>query len=122
MKEIIVVGLIFIVVGIIGQYYLQKKFNINGKVNNISKSAKRLQRIALGITFIIYMVTAFVLIFKYDELNVFYILMPYFIVISLIRLFTQWQYNRHANRWILELFTSFILLVYLIIITYSELW
>ena len=122
MKEIIVVGLIFIVVGIIGQYYLQKKFNINGKVNNVSKSAKRLQRIILVITFVIYMVIIFVLLIKYDEFNIILVLIPFIIITSLVRTYTQWKYNRHANVWILELFTVFILLALLITMNYIELW
>ena len=121
MKEIIIVGLIFIVIGLIGEYYLKKKFNINRKLNKMSELARRLQRIALSITFIIYMVTAFVLIFKYDDLNTFYIIMPYFIVISLIRFFVQWKYNRHANVWVLELYTFFILLALLVSLNFIKL-
>lgn len=121
MKEIIVVGLILIVIGIIGEYYLKKKFNINRKSNNIGKLAKRYQRIVLSIIFIIYMVTVFVLLIKYEDINVFFILVPFLIVISLVRMYIQFKYNRHANIWILELFTNSILLLYMITIIYIKL-
>ena len=114
MKEIIVVGLIFIIVGMVGQYYLQKKFNINEKVNTISKTTKRLQRIVLGIIFIIYLVILVALLIKYDEFNIIFLLVPFIIAVALVRAFTQWKYNRHANMWIQELFTAFMLSAFLI--------
>ena len=122
MREIIVVGLIFIVVGIIGEYYLKKKFDTNRKVNNISKSIKWIQGIVLGLIFIVYMLIVTALLIKYDEFNVTYVLTSFVIVIALVRMFTQWKYNRQANIWILELFTAFLFLALLITMNYIELW
>jgi len=118
LKEIIVVGLIFIIVGLIGQYYLQKKFRINGKANNISKSIKRIQRIILGVAFIVYMVIIATSLIKYDDFNIVFVLIPFIMIISFVRGFTQWKYNRHANVWILELFTVFILIFLLVTMSY----
>ena len=106
MKEIIIVGIIFFVIAVTMEYYLKRKYNIDRKGNPLSKPIKRLKFILLTICFISYLVISSVLIFTYDDFQVMFVLIPFFIVISFIRGFMQWKYNRNANVWIQEIFSA----------------
>ena len=94
---------------------VKRKYNIDRKGNPLSKQIKKLQNILLTICFILYLVISSALIFTYDDFNVLFILIPFFIVISFIRGFMQWKYNRNANVWILEIYGAIILTIFFII-------
>ena len=115
MKELIIVGILFIIIGFITEYLVKRKYNIDRKGNPLSKTIKERQFILLIICLIIYLVISSTLIFTYDEFNVLFILIPFFIVISFIRGFMQWKYNRNANIWILEIYSAVILIIFFII-------
>ena len=115
MKELIIVGIVFIFIGFITEYLVKRKYNIDRKGNPLSKPIKERQFILLMICLIIYLVISSVLIFTYDEFNVMFLLIPFFIVISFIRGFMQWKYNRNANIWILEAYGASILIIFFIV-------
>ena len=116
MKELIIVGILFFVIAVVMEYSLKRKYNVDRKGNPLSKPIKRLQFILLTICFISYLVISSVLIFRYDDFNVMFVLIPFFIVISFIRGFMQWKYNRNANIWILENYGASILIIFFIVI------
>ena len=106
MKEIIIVGIIFFVIAVTIEYFVKRKFNIDRKRTPLSKPIKRLQFILLTICFISYLVISFAIIIKYGDFNLGFVVLPFFIVISFIRGFIQWKYNRKANVWIQEIFSA----------------
>ncbi|QUW20286.1 DUF4181 domain-containing protein [Sporosarcina sp. Marseille-Q4063] len=116
MKELIVVGVVFIVIGFISEYFLKRKYNIDRKGNPLSKPIKKLQIILLTICFILYLVISSALVFTNDDFNVLFVLIPFFILISFIRGFLQWKYNGNANVWILETYSAIILIIFFIVI------
>ena len=116
MKELIIVGIVFIFIGFITEYLVKRKYNIDRKGNPLSKPIKERQFILLIICLIIYLVISSTLIFTYDDFNVLFILIPFFIVISFIRGFMQWKYNRYANIWLLETYGAIILTLFFIVI------
>jgi hypothetical protein len=116
MKELIILGILFIVIAFIMEYVLKRKFNIDRKGNPLSKQIKKRQFNLLMFCFVIYLVVLVTLTFKYDDFNTFFVLFPFFIVISFIRGFMQWKYNRNANIWILETFGAILLAIMFIVI------
>lgn len=115
MKELIIVGILFIFIGFITEYLVKRKYNIDRKGNPLSKPIKERQFILLIFCLIIYLVISSTLIFTYDDFNVLFLLIPFFIIISFIRVFMQWKYNRNANVWILEIYGAIVLTIFFII-------
>ena len=116
MKTLIIIGVILVVVGLLTTRLLTKRFSINQKENIMSKKHKRIQFIGVTILFFAFMVASFVLMIKNPDINILFILIPFLVSISALRIFMEWRYNRKANRWILEIFsTLFILMAYLMI-------
>jgi hypothetical protein len=116
MKELITLGFLFIVIAFSMEYFLKKKFNIDRKGNPLSKPIKRRQFNLLTFLFIIYLVVSSTLIFQYDDFNTFLVIIPFLMVISFIRGFMQWKYNRNANIWILETFGAILFAIMFIVI------
>ncbi|MBO1913494.1 DUF4181 domain-containing protein, partial [Microvirga sp. 3-52] len=86
--------------------FLKRKYEIDRKGNPLSKPIKRLQFILLTICFISYLVIAFSFTITNGDFNLLFVLIPFFIVISFIRGFMQWKYNRNAKVWILETYSA----------------
>ena len=115
MKElIIIVGILFFVIAVFTESSMKKKYNIDRKENPLSKPIKRVQFILLTICFITYLVILSTLLIKYDEFNALLMLFLFFIVISFIRGFIQWKYNRGANIWMQEIFGAIIFTIFFI--------
>ncbi|MCZ2259315.1 DUF4181 domain-containing protein [Sporosarcina sp. G11-34] len=116
MKHLIIIGLIFVVIMIISEQILKRKFKINREINEMSKVNKRVQFIALTVIFIVYMVASLVVASKDEEFNIVYTLLPFILANSLLRAFMQWNYNRSAKIWITDLFGLLLLVVFLVIV------
>ena len=115
MKElIIIIGILFFVIAVFMESFVKRKYNIDRKGNPLSKPIKRLQFILLTICFIIYLVILSTLVIKYDEFNALLVLFLFFIVISFIRGFIQWKYNRGANIWMQEISGAIIFTIFFI--------
>lgn len=119
MDKIIVFAIILFGVAILGDSLLKRKFNINRKVNNMSQFAKRLQFSLLTVIFIIYIVTSFLMIYKYEELSILWVMLPFFVSISLVRGIIEWKYNHSANRWISEAYSTVIFIIFVLVISQS---
>jgi hypothetical protein len=116
MKEIIIiVGILFFVIAVFIESWMKRKYNIDRKGNPLSKPIKMLQFSLLTICFILYLVTLSTLLIKYDEFNALLVLFLFFIVISFIRGFIQWKYNRRANIWMQEISGAIIFTILIII-------
>jgi hypothetical protein len=116
MKALIILGFLFIVIAFIMEYFLKRKFNIDRKGNPLSKPIKKRQFNLLTFLFIIYLVVPSTLIFQYDDINPFFVIFPFLMVISFIRGYMQWKYNRNANIWILETFGAILFATMFIVI------
>ena len=114
-KLIIIICILLFVIAVFTESYVKRKYNIDRKSNPLSKPIKRVQFILLTICFIIYLVITSTLLIKYDEFNALLVLFLFFIVISFIRGFMQWKYNRGANIWRLEIFGAIIFTILVII-------
>ena len=116
MKElVIIVGILFFVMAVFIESTMKRKYNIDRKSNPLSKPIKKLQFTLLAICFILYLVTLSTLLIKYDEFNALLVLFLFFIVISIIRGFIQWKYNRDANIWMQEISGAAIFTIVIII-------
>lgn len=116
MKEIILFGLLFIVIGFIIDYLLKEKFDIDKKRNDMSKSAKRVQRIVINSIWLIFIVFLVMLVGRNEEFNFMFILIPYFVIIFTFRTMMEWLYNRRANLWISSLSSLLLVSSYFILI------
>ena len=114
MKILIIIGIILVIVSTVISIYLTKRFSIAQKENVMSKKHKRIQFICLTLFFLAFMVTSFIVMSKSTEINLMFLVIPFLLSISTLRIFMERRYNRQANRWILEIFsTLFILAIYL---------
>jgi hypothetical protein len=116
MKELIILGILFIVIAFSMEYFLKRKFNIDRKGNPLSKPIKKRQFNLLTFCFFIYLVVSSTLIFQYDDFNTFFVIFPFLMVISFIRGYMQWKYNRNANIWILETFGAILFVIFFVVI------
>ena len=119
MDELLVFVVILFVVAILGDSLLKRKFNISRKVNNMSKFARRLQFTLLTVIFIIYIVTSFLMIYKYEEFNILWIMLTFLVSISSVRGIMEWKYNHKANRWISEAYSAVIFIIFVLVISLS---
>lgn len=117
MKTLIIIGIILVIVSTLISRFLTKRFSIDYKENTMSKKHKRIQFVGVILTVFAYMVVSFRVTSKDPDVNLVLLLIPFFLIISILNIFMEWRYNRKANRWILEIFsTLFILTIYLLVI------
>lgn len=116
MKGIILFGILFIVLGFILNYFLKEKFNIDRKRNEMSVSVKRFQSIVANSFVVTFIVLAIILVSKYEELSLFVIFIPYFLVLTTFRTIMEWVYNRNANYWISEMLSLVLISTYFILV------
>ena len=114
MKTLIIIGVILVIVSTVISRFLTKRFSIDQKENIMSKKHKQIQFVGVILTVIAFIVTSFIVTSKHPDINLVLLLIPFFLIVSILRIFMEWRYNRKANRWILEIFsTLFILAIYL---------
>lgn len=117
MKVIIILSVILLVIGIILERFLRRKFNITRKLNTMSQKSKWVQSIVLILLLVIYLVVILTIFTRYEDVNIGIALIPFLLLTSLFNTFMQWRYNRQANVWITEIFTGiYILMIYFIAI------
>lgn len=117
MKTLIIIGIILVVVALVTTRFLTKRFSINEKENVMSKKHKRIEFIGVALLVFAFVVISFILMSKNPDINLLFVLIPFFLSISILRIFMEWRYNRKANRWILEIFSTLVILAaYLILI------
>lgn len=120
MKEVLVFGIILIIILIIGEIYLKRKFNINRKKQKRSLSHKRIEFVGTLVIALIFFVATMKLLPKYGGLTTVVTMSPLFILTALFRGMMQWKYDRTAKVWILEAFGAIILsALYIVLLVYS---
>ncbi len=120
MDNIILFGIILIILSVIGGIFLEKRFKIKRKTNEMSPFAKRLQFILLAVIYLAFIIVSIRLISNDAEFNVLFTMLPFFFAISIVRGFMEWKYNRKAKRWISEIFGTFIFTTFFLIILYFQ--
>lgn len=100
--KLLIILAIYLLVSLPGDFYLKRKFEINRKESPLSEHAKKIRKRLTFLIGISYFIAIIVVIFKYEELNIFLIIVPYILVISLIQGGIERKYNREAKVWILE--------------------
>ena len=120
MKEVIIFGIILIIILIIGEIFLKRKFHINRKKQERSLSHKRSEFVGTLVIALIFFVATMTLLSKYGGLTTVVTMSPFFILTALFRGIMQWKYDRTAKVWILEIFGAIILsAVYIVLLVYS---
>ena len=104
MKDMIVIIIVVGIVLIIGEYFLKRKLNVLMH-EKMGPRAKRFETIGVSILFIGYLVISTTLILGNEEVNVLFIIFPFFVILSTFRAFMEWRYNRHAKKWAMEIFS-----------------
>jgi Domain of unknown function (DUF4181) len=104
MKDMIVIIIVVGIFLIIGEYFLKRKLNVL-KHEKMAPRAKRFETIGVSILFSGYLVISTTLIFGNEEVNVLFIVFPFFVILSTFRAFMEWRYNRHAKKWALEIYS-----------------
>ncbi|AOV06190.1 DUF4181 domain-containing protein [Sporosarcina ureilytica] len=117
MKVLVIFSVIYIFLALVSDYYLKKKLQIDRKKTQLPKKAKVLQTLFLSIVFVLYIAAAIYIIFIPDKNNILLIVVPFLIVVALIRGVFQRIYNRQAKIWILE-YNQAIWYVVLFIVVY----
>ncbi|MFC5590525.1 DUF4181 domain-containing protein [Sporosarcina soli] len=120
---------IFIIIGIIicllvgGEYVLKKKLKVM-KHEKMDPSPKRIENIGVTILFIGYLVVSATFIFKYDDVNVLFLMLPFFIVLSSFRAFMEWRFNRQARKWAMEIYSlcAFSVLIIFLLVAGDQLF
>jgi hypothetical protein len=120
---------IFIIIGIIicllvgGEYVLKKKLKVM-KHEKMEPRPKRIENIGVTILFIGYLVVSATFIFKYDDVNVLFLMFPFFIVLSSFRAFMEWRFNRQARKWAMEIYSlcAFSVLIIFLLVAGDQLF
>ncbi len=120
---------IFIIIGIIicllvgGEYVLKKKLRVM-KHEKMDPRPKRIENIGITILFIGYLVVSATFIFKYDDVNVLFLMFPFFIVLSSFRAFMEWRFNRQARKWAMEIYSlcAFSVLIIFLLVAGDQLF
>lgn len=107
MKTLIIIGIILVIVSTVISRFLTKRFSIDHKENVMSKKHKQIQFVGVILTVFAYMMVSFRVTSKHPDVNLVLLLIPFFLVISILRIFMEWRYNRQAKRWIMEIFSTF---------------
>lgn len=110
MKTFIIIGIILVIVSTLISRFLTKRFSIDYKENIMSKKHKRIQFVGVILTVFAYMVVSFRVTSKDPDVNLVLLLIPFFLIISILNIFMEWRYNRKANRWISEIFSTLVIL------------
>lgn len=124
MKELIIIGIVIIIAGWLGERFLKKKLNIIKKTNTMGNRAKSIQFFALGILMIgfiiVISISSVTLATKNENFNMFYYLVPYFIVVSVVRGFMDWKFNQPSKQWILQIYTVFLYCILMIAVFWID--
>lgn len=118
MPILIVIGIVFIVVSLLTMRFLTKNFSIDQKVNTMSKKHKRIQWIGVLLFVFAFVGTAYQLMDSNPNMNILIITLPFYFSISMFRVFMEWRYNRQANRWILEICSTFFILALYVLLVF----
>lgn len=110
MKTLIIISIILVIVSTLISRFLTKRFSIDYKENIMSKKHKRIQFVGVILTVFAYMVVSFRVTSKDPDVNLVLLLIPFFLIISILNIFMEWRYNRKANRWISEIFSTLVIL------------
>lgn len=116
MTELIIIGVVLIIVGVLGRIYLEKKLNIIKRTNTMTHCAKSVQFFTLFILVIIYLIAVIVLSLKYETSNLVYILLPYLLLLSSVKGFMDWKFNKPSKQWVLHIYELILYCVLLIAI------
>lgn len=124
MKELIIIGIVIIIAGWLGERFLKKKLNITKKRNTMGNRAKSIQFFALGILMIgfiiIISISSVTLATNNKNFNMFYYLVPYFIAVSVVRGFMDWKFNQPSKQWILQIYTVFLFCILMIAVFWID--
>ncbi|KAA0965029.1 DUF4181 domain-containing protein [Sporosarcina sp. ANT_H38] len=121
MKEIIIIGIVLIIAGWLGERVLKRKLNITKKTNTMDDRAKKIQFFALGILMMGCIIGSVTLVTENESFNMFYIMVPYFIVVSMVRGFMDWKFNQPSKQWILQIYAVFLYCILMIAIFWIDL-
>ena len=108
MKELIIIGIVLIIAGWLGERFLKRKLNIIKKTNTMDNRAKSIQFFALGILMIGFIIATINLASRDEGFNAFYLMVPYLIAVTTVRGFIDWKFNQPSKQWILQIYTVFI--------------
>lgn len=108
MKELIIIGIVLIIAGWLGERFLKRKLNIIKKTNTMDNRAKSIQFFALGILMIGFIIATINLASRDEGFNAFYLMVPYFIAVTTVRGFIDWKFNQPSKQWILQIYTVFL--------------
>ena len=124
MKEIIIIGIVLIIAGRLGERFLKRKLNITKKTNTMDDRAKSLQFFALGILMIGFIISSVIvsviLATKNESFTVIYTFAPYLIVVAMVKGFMDWKFNQPSKKWILQIYTVFLLFILMMAILWID--
>lgn len=114
MKVFIFIGIIVCLL-IVGDFVIRKKLKVL-KHEKMDPRPKRIETIGVTTLFIGYMIVSTTLIFKYEDVNILFIIFPFFVVLSSFRAFMEWRFNRQARKWAIEIYSLCALSVLIVIL------
>ena len=115
MKGLIIISIVLILLAFVGDHLVRKKITITSE-NNKSKRIKVVEGIVIFLLFVGCLV---IVVLKSESMVMFYWIVPFYYAVSLFRTFMEWRFNRAANRWVSELYSTFFLTLLFIAIQWS---
>ncbi len=123
MNVIIIIGVL--IASIIGEYFLRRKLKVS-KTEKMSPRANRFKNIAIAILIASYLVVFLIyevdILGKYKidvEFRMLFFVLPFFYLVTLLRTFMEWKYNRPAKQWAMEIYSIFVWTMILIVMQVS---
>ena|SRR6185437_5936182 len=115
MSGILSIGFFLLILVVIGELILKEKIIVL-KHEKMPQKARRVENVVVSILIISYLMFVFKFVVGESNTNILFIVLPLLIIVSTFRAIMEWVFNRNANKWALEIYSSVSITVVILVL------